>query len=92
MKNKNILIPKRQQCFDLAKSEEWKKCFSLAKGFDKLFSKENIDKISISYECLNNEKRASFYKMLGIDIENTLLEAKNIILEHIKNIELKNNI
>jgi hypothetical protein len=80
-------MTKREECFEYAKREDWKKCFRLAKGFDAIFSKESIDKIDISYECLSNSNRISFYKALNIDTENTIIEAKNIILDYISNMK-----
>ena len=44
------LIPKREQCRNFVKSEDWKSAFKLAKGFDALFTKEELGKIDISYE------------------------------------------
>ena len=79
------LIPKREQCRNFVKSEDWKSAFKLAKGFDALFTKEELGKIDISYECLVG--RESFYRMLKYDVDTILAEAKEILLNYVKKSE-----
>ncbi len=68
---------KREDSINFAKNGDWKNSLKLAKGFDNLYNKEEIETISIAYECLAGKK--SFYTMLGINIEETIEKAKDII-------------
>lgn len=82
------IIPKREQCRNFIKSEDWKSAFKLAKGFDKLFSKDELSKIDISYECLVG--REAFYRMLKYDVDTILIEAKEIVSNYVKKCDDKN--
>jgi len=74
------IIPKREQCRNAIRSNDWKKALQLAKGFDKIFSKDEIEKISISYECLTG--RENFYKSLKYDTVVIMEEAKTILISY----------
>lgn len=78
---------KREQCRNFIKSEDWKGAFKLAQGFDALFTKDEIEKISIAYECLTGND--SFYKMLKYDIEGIKNQAKNILKTYVENFDSK---
>lgn len=82
-----IPIQKREQCRTFIKNEEWKSAFKLAKGFDKLFTKDEIQKISISYECLVGNEQ--FYIMLKYDIEEIINEAKYILITYVEKFDSK---
>ena len=74
------IIPKREQCRNAIQLQNWKKALKLAKGFDKVFSSDEIQKISISYECLTG--RENFYKSLKHDTDSIFEEAKNILISY----------
>ncbi len=77
----------RDYCRELIRKNEWKSAFKLAKGFDMIFSKEDIQKISISYECMVGN--SAFYKMLGYDLDDIIEKSKNILLEYLKKYDSK---
>ena len=75
-------ITKVQLCKDSVIKDDWKKSFQLAKGFDKLYNKSEIEKISIAYECLVGKEQ--FYKMLNIDTKTIIEEAKKLLINYYK--------
>ncbi len=81
-------ITKREQCRNFVKIQDWKQAFKLAKGFDALFSKEDIEKLEIAYECLVGKE--SFYRMLKYDIETILSESKEILITYVNKSDDKN--
>ncbi len=79
----NPEITKRELCRNFVKAEDWKSAFRLAKGFDALFSKDEVEKISIAYECLSGKE--FFYKSLKYDVDTIKAEAKIILQTYVKN-------
>ena len=79
------LITKRELCRKAIKLEDWKKSFKLAKGFDAIFSKEDIESLSISYECLVGNE--NFYKSLKYDTDSIIFKAKSILLKYLDDFE-----
>lgn len=72
---------KREHCISLVKNKNpnWKEIFKIAKSFNNVFNKTDLDKISISYECLSGKE--SFYKMMKYDIDKINTESKTILTE-----------
>jgi hypothetical protein len=76
-------ITKREVCRNFVKTEDWKSAFKLAQGFDALFTKSEIEKISIAYECLTGKE--GFYKMLKYDVDAIKVDAQKILKTYVEN-------
>jgi hypothetical protein len=81
-------VSKREQCRIYIIKNEWKNAFKLAKGFDAIFNKEHIEKLSIAYECLTGNE--SFYKMIGKDTTSIINDAKTILIKYVEDFNSKN--
>jgi hypothetical protein len=70
-------ITKTQQAINLFKEKKFKEAFKIFKTFDRQFDKDEKRMIEIAYESLAG--KSNFYKSLGIDTDQAIKEAKDII-------------
>lgn len=68
---------KTKQATDLFHSGEYKKALRIFKTFKIGFTKDEKRSIEIAHEYLTG--KGSFYSSLGIDVENELKKAKEVI-------------
>ena len=68
---------KTSYALSLFKQGDFKKAFSIFKTFKIGFTKEEKRIIEIASDCLNG--RLSFYKAIGVNVEQTLLNGQLII-------------
>jgi len=76
-------ICKREICRQEIAKGHWKKALKLAKGFDKIFNRDQMRNISIAYEILSGKE--SFYQGLKIDTHKVLEDAKEDLAQYLKN-------
>ena len=68
---------KTQKAIDAFKKQDLKGALRIFKGFDHQFAKNELRIIQIAYEVLTG--KGSFYKQLGINIGDMVLESISII-------------
>jgi len=69
---------KKEIILEFINQENYPKALSIAKTFVRDFDKEGQRIIQIAHECVNGSN-TSMYKMLGIDVEKTIEEAKHLL-------------
>jgi len=68
---------KRDKTRDFIISGDYKKAIKNAKGFDRIYNKDEIRVLQIASECLSGN--TSFYLSLGYNIDNIVSEAKELL-------------
>jgi len=68
---------KRDKTRDLIRDNETKKALKNCKGFDLIYSKNEIRIISIAYECFSGNE--AFYKALGVNTDEAKEQAKELL-------------
>lgn len=68
---------KRDKTRDLIISGDYKTAIKNAKGFDRIYNKDEVRILQIASECLSGN--LSFYKSLGYNTDNIILQAKILL-------------
>jgi hypothetical protein len=70
-------LSKTEQARALFARGEYGAAFAIFRGFNLVFTKPEIRTLEIAHESLTG--KAGFYKMLNVDTDSMILEAKNLI-------------
>jgi hypothetical protein len=76
-------LSKRDEAAKLYRDGCVKAALKLSRKFDAVFSAESVGTLQIAYECLAGGSK--FYASLGVDVDNTIQNAKNIMYEYCRN-------
>lgn len=75
------MISKTEQAKQFFIDGEYKKAFRIFKSFDRVFSKEELKIIGVTFEMYSNER---FYTQIGYSFDDVLEQSINIIKENYK--------